>query len=49
MNKGPLIYDDYLTLINNNILFEKNFNQNQIQPSSIDLTLSEECYEISSS
>ena len=49
MNKGSLIYDDYCNLINNNILLSKNFNKNQIQPSSIDLTLSDECYEISSS
>ena len=46
MNKGSLIYEDYCKLINNNILLSKNFNKNQIQPSSIDLTLSEECYEI---
>ena len=49
MNKGSLIYEDYCKLINNNILLSKNFNKNQIQPSSIDLTLSEECYEIKSS
>jgi len=49
MNKGSLIYEDYCKLINNNILLSKNFNKNQIQPSSIDLTLSEECYEIRSS
>ena len=30
-------------------IYSKNFNKNQIQPSSIDLTLSEECYEISAS
>ena len=49
MNKGTLIYDDYNILIKNNVLLSKNFNKNQIQPSSIDLTLSGECYEISSS
>ena len=49
MNKGSLIYEDYYDLVNNNILLSKNFNKNQIQPSSIDLTLSGECYEISSS
>ena len=49
MNKGSLTYDDYCILINKNIISSKNFNLNQIQPSSIDLTLSEECYEISSS
>ena len=49
MNKGSLIYEDYCSLIRKNILLLNNFNKNQIQPSSIDLTLSEECYEIKSS
>ena len=49
MHKGALIYDDYTKLINNKIIFSKNFNYKQLQPSSIDLTLSDECYEINSS
>ena len=51
MNKiiGSLSYDDYNVLINNNIIFAENINKNQIQPSSIDLTLSNECYEIEAS
>ena len=51
MNKiiGSLSYDDYNILIKNNIIFAENINKNQIQPSSIDLTLSNECYEIEAS
>ena len=43
---GSLIYDDYLKLIKNNNININNFKLDQIKPSSIDLTLSEECYEI---
>ncbi len=43
---GALVYHDYLKLIKkNNIIFNKISNK-QIQPSSIDLTLSSECYQI---
>ena len=49
MNKGSLIYNDYKKLIKNkNIISQNNFN-NQIQPSSLDLTLSEEGYEVKAS
>ena len=50
MNKGSLTYNDYNILLNNNnIILSKIVIKNQIQPSSIDLTISEECYEINSS
>ena len=43
---GSLIYNDYKKLfIHNQLITSKNIN-NQIQPSSMDLSLSEECYEI---
>ena len=46
---GSLTYDDYKLLIDNHkIRGGRNIN-NQIQPSSIDLTLSDECYQIKSS
>ena len=47
--KGSLTNQDYLSLYKKNILLAKNFNLNQIQPSSVDLTLSEICFEISAS
>ena len=43
---GSLVYQDYINLINKNFVITKNIRNNQIQPSSIDLSLSEECYEI---
>ena len=43
---GSLTHFDYLNLINNNEIKYKNLNIDQIQPSSLDLSLSEECYEI---
>ena len=46
---GALIYEDYLNLFKNNIIIASEFNQLQIQPSSIDLSLSNECYEIKTS
>ena len=49
MHSGSLIYDDYKKLFNTKIVTSNNFNLNQLQPSSIDLTLSNECYEIKSS
>ena len=49
MHKGSLIYNDYKKLFNSNIISSNNFNLNQLQPSSVDLTLSDECYEIRSS
>ena len=46
---GSLIYSDYVKLIKNkNIVYDK-ISKKQIQPSSIDLTLSNECYEINHS
>ena len=47
--KGSLTYEDYIILIKNNYIISDNINNNQVQPSSIDLTLSDECYEISAS
>ena len=46
---GTLVYEDYLSLYNNNKIQSLNFTHTQIQPSSIDLSLSEECYEIKTS
>ena len=46
---GTLVYDDYIALYNSNKLQGLNFNKSQIQPSSVDLSLSEECYEIKTS
>ena len=43
---GSLTFDDYKDLLSNNKLKGNPKVYNQIQPSSIDLTLSEECYEI---
>mgnify|MGYP001262649608 CR=1 FL=1 len=47
--QGSLIHQDYHLLVDKKYIYYDNFNNNQIQPSSIDLTLSEECYEISAS
>ena len=49
MHNGSLTYNDYKRLFNSKIIFSNHFKLNQLQPSSIDLTLSDECYEISSS
>ena len=49
MFKGSLTYEDYLNLIKNNFIVGKNISTKQIQPSSIDLTLSNECYQINAS
>jgi len=46
---GSLTFDDYKILISNNNLQGNSNIYSQIQPSSIDLTLSDECYEIKSS
>ena len=43
---GALVYQDYINLIDKNFIIAENIVNNQIQPSSIDLSLSEECYEI---
>jgi dCTP deaminase len=46
---GTLVYEDYLSLYNNKKIKSFSFKKLQIQPSSIDLSLSEECYEIKTS
>ena len=46
MNNGSLIHIDYFKLLKDNIIINKNYTSTQIQPSSLDLTLSDECYEI---
>ena len=46
---GTLVYEDYIFLYKNNNIKSLNFEKSQIQPSSIDLSLSEECYEIRTS
>ena len=43
---GSLVYQDYINLIDKNLIIAENIIKYQIQPSSIDLSLSEECYEI---
>ena len=43
---GSLVYQDYINLIDKNLIIAENIINDQIQPSSIDLSLSEECYEI---
>ena len=49
MKNGAITYKDYLKMLENKIIFSNCFNIKQIQPSSIDLTLSEECFEIKAS
>ena len=46
---GSLVFKDYLKLIKGKKIINDNFSFNQIQPSSVDLTLSNECYEINAS
>ena len=46
---GTLVYEDYLSLYNDNKIKSLFFQKSQIQPSSIDLSLSDECYEIKTS
>ena len=43
---GSLTFNDYKKLIENKEVLCNNFKLNRIQPSSIDLTLSNECYEL---
>ncbi len=43
---GSLIYDDYINLLKQKQILSSNFDNSQIQPSSLDLSLSSECYEI---
>ena len=49
MNKGSLVHEDYINLLKKNYINYNKYSLLQIQPSSIDLTLSEECYEIEAS
>ena len=49
MLSGSLTYKDYDDLYNKGQIINPNFLKSQIQPSSVDLTLSEECYEIKAS
>ena len=43
---GALNFDDYKKLIKNKEIISLNNNENRTQPSSMDLTLSSECYEL---
>ncbi len=43
---GSLVYQDYVNLIKAKQIINENIDKEQIQPSSLDLSLSEECYEI---
>ena len=47
--KGTLVYDDYLFLFKKNNIKGLIDKKKQIQPSSVDLSLSSECYEINAS
>ena len=49
MLSGSLTYKDYDDLYNKGQIINPYFLKSQIQPSSVDLTLSEECYEINAS
>ena len=46
---GTLVYEDYIQLYKNKKIQGSNFKKLQIQPSSVDLSLSDECYEIKNS
>jgi dCTP deaminase len=46
---GSLVFKDYLDFNKRKKILYDKFSLNQIQPSSVDLTLSEECYEINAS
>ncbi len=43
---GALTYQDYLTLIKKKVVSGSNILLSQVQPSSLDLSLSDECYQI---
>ena len=43
---GSLVYQDYINLIKRKQIINENIEKEQIQPSSLDLSLSEECFEI---
>ena len=46
---GALVFDDYLSLLKRNKITGLLDSKSQIQPSSVDLSLSDECYEIKTS
>jgi len=46
---GSLVYEDYISLCKKNKILNLKLYKLQIQPSSIDLSLSNECYEIKTS
>ena len=46
---GSLVYQDYINLIKRKQIINENIEKEQIQPSSLDLSLSEECFEIKQS
>ena len=46
---GALVFDDYLDLVNQKKITGLIDKKLQIQPSSVDLSLSNECYEIKAS
>ena len=47
--QGSLIHEDYHKMVDKKYIRSNSFKNNQIQPSSIDLTLGEEGYEINAS
>ena len=48
-SNGSLTYEDYINLFKKKNIISLNSTLKQIQPSSVDLTLSDECYEINAS
>ena len=46
---GSLVYQDYKNLIKKKYILNEVIKISQIQPSSLDLSLSEECYEVKNS
>ena len=46
---GALVHKDYLILCRNKNIIGENYIEKQVQPSSFDLSLSDECYEIEAS
>ena len=49
MLEGSITFDDYTKFFEKKVISSKYYDKKQIQPSSIDLTLSDECFEVSSS
>lgn len=46
---GALVYEDYISLVSKKKIISPKLLDSQIQPSSLDLSLSNECYQVSAS